>query len=191
MKYIYGEDIKYGYDLIKPNDFEKLQIFTCGNNALDKYIHNELISNNVVNSNDGLPFKVWDNFNNEIIAIFSLASSGIIYSVDNYTHVLPALKIDIFAVDVKYQKLHIDKASKSSNNSNEHYYLNDSILNRVIEFCRNISETKAIAKYIVLYADKNARRFYKRNLFVDFSDFMIAESNMEIMANDPMYIVLD
>lgn len=27
MKYIYGEDIKYGYDLIKPNDFEKLQIF--------------------------------------------------------------------------------------------------------------------------------------------------------------------
>ena len=127
----------------------------------------------------------------EIIGIFSLAASGIIGEIDNYTHVFPALKIDIFAIDIKYQKIHMDELSKCSEDRDDHFYLSDSIMCEVIKFCREISENKATAKYIVLYADSKARRFYERNLFTDFSEFMKKESNMEINKNDPMYMLLE
>ena len=113
-----------------------------------------------------------------------------IRKMDNYTHVLPAIKIDIFATDINYQKMHIDSASKESVNPDEHFYLSDSIMCDVIRHCRDISENKATAKYIVLYADKKARRFYERNMFSDFSKFMEKENNMEINKNDPMYMLI-
>ena len=30
MKYLYGEEIEYKYDLVKPEDSDKLQAFSCG-----------------------------------------------------------------------------------------------------------------------------------------------------------------
>ena len=40
-------------------DFES-SVFFYGNNQLDRYIHKEMISGGVVDTNDGLPFKVTD-----------------------------------------------------------------------------------------------------------------------------------
>ena len=191
MNYLYGEEIEYEYKLLKPEDYDKLQDFSCNNKKLDFYIQKELIRNGEVDTEDGLPFKVWNKETGEIIGIFSLAASGIIGEIDNYTHVFPALKIDIFAIDIKYQKIHMDELSKCSEDRDDHFYLSDSIMCEVIKFCREISENKATAKYIVLYADSKARRFYERNLFTDFSEFMKKESNMEINKNDPMYMLLE
>lgn len=190
MRYLYGEEVEYEYNLIQPEDVTKLQAFSCDNKRLDYYIHNELIQGNIVDTEDGLPFKVIDLKTDDIITVFSLATSGIIWKMDNYTHVLPAIKIDIFATDINYQKMHIDSASKESVNPDEHFYLSDSIMCDVIRHCRDISENKATAKYIVLYADKKARRFYERNMFSDFSEFMEKENNMEINKNDPMYMLI-
>ena len=153
MRYLYGEEVEYEYNLIQPEDVTKLQAFSCDNKRLDYYIHNELIQENVVDTEDGLPFKVIDLKTDDIITVFSLAASGIIWKMDNYTHVLPAMC-------------------------------------DVIRHCRDISENKATAKYIVLYADKKARRFYERNMFSDFSEFMEKENNMEINKNDPMYMLI-
>lgn len=191
MSYLYGDEINYKYDLIKPEDLTKLQAFCCGNKKLDHYIHKELIINREVDVEDGLPFKVYDIETNEILGIFSLASSGIIYKISNYTHVLPAIKIDVFAIDEKYQKLHMDLNSQLESDPNNHFYFSDIVMCDVIKHCRNISENMALAKYIVLYADKKAKRFYERNLFNNFSEFMKRENNMEICKNDPMYLVLD
>ena len=102
MKYLFGDEVKYEYDLVKPEDDDKLQAFSCGNEQLDYYIQKEMIINGIVDADDGLPFKVWDIKTGDIIAVFSLASSGIVWRVDNYTHVLPAIKIDILAVDIRY-----------------------------------------------------------------------------------------
>lgn len=191
MSHVYGEDIKYEYALLKPEDYEALQAFSCGNVQLDKYIHEELILHGEVDIEDGLPFKVWDLDSGKIISIFSLAASGIIHKVDNYTKVLPAIKIDIFALDTAYQKMHMDKYSESAEDRDEHFYLSDSIMCEVIKHCRGVSEKYAVAKYIVLYADKKAKRFYERNLFSDFSEFMEKENNMEICKNYPMYMRID
>lgn len=45
-------------------------------------------------------------------------------------------------------------------------------------------------KYIILYADVKALRFYERNLFMNFSKYMEKENNMEINKNYPMYLEL-
>lgn len=191
MNYRYGEEISYNYQLIKPEDKTALQAFSCGNEQLDYFIHNELILDEQVDTNDGLPFKVVNTENGEIIGVVSLATSGIIFQVDNYTNVLPAIKIDIFAMDKKYQKMHYDYESEHSSNANDHYYFSDDIMGTFIRHCRDISNEKAIAHYIVLYADKKVKRFYIRNMFSDFSSYMVKEQNMQINANDPMYMKLD
>ena len=103
--YLYGETIKYEYSLIEVNDCKKLKDFFCGNAKLDYFIHNELIINHEIYTDDGLPYKVFNLENGEIISIFSLATSGIVCNVDTYVKIIPAIKIDIFATDIKYQKI--------------------------------------------------------------------------------------
>ena len=93
--------------MLEVEDFEDLQPFTCGNQKLDNHIHG-LIQNNQICDDDGLYFVFKDSETKKIVAISSLAASGIIFEQTNYTHVLPAIKIDILAVDVKYQKMHYD-----------------------------------------------------------------------------------
>ncbi len=191
MNYQYGEEISYDYELIKPEDAKRLQAFSCGNNKLDLYIHNELIKGGEVDIEEGLPFKVVDLDTSKIIGIVSLAASGIIYKVGSYTHVLPAIKIDIFAIDVKFQKMPYDAVSNLSEDPDDHYYFSDDVMGTFIRHCRDIASEKAMAHYIVLYADKKAKRFYVRNLFNDFVEFMQKEKNMEIEKNDPMYMRMD
>lgn len=199
MSYAYGEQVEYEHSLIKLEDFDKLQAFSCGNKNLDRFFHKELIhevniyeiKEKIIETDDGLPYKVIDKKTGDIIAIYSLAASGIYFEQTNYIQTIPALKIDVFAVDERYQKMHMDRKSQEEKNPNEHCYLSDSIMCDVISRCVKISQEYATIRYIILYADKKARRFYERNLFSDFSEFMKKEKRAEIAKNDPMYMELD
>ena len=188
--YKYGEEISYSFELVGVGDYDSLQLFECTNERLDRHIREDIIQNNVVMNEDGLYFKFVDTYRDKIISIVSLASSGIIYKVDNYTHVLPAIKIDVLAVDKEYQKLHYDEASMNSTEPDEHYYFSDEIIGVVISHCRKIAEEYALADYVILYADKKAYRYYERNGFLDYSEFMIRENNQEVSKNIPMYLEL-
>ena len=189
--YNYGQEIIYDFSLLQVEDFCNLQPFECLNEVLDNHIRYHVIKDNIINNEDGLYFKFTDISNNNIIAITSLASSGIIFNVGKYSHVLPAIKIDVLAVDKKYQKLHFDKESKYSFDCNQHYYFSDEILGTIINHCRYISKNYILANYIVLYADKLAYRYYIRNRFLDYSEYMIQEENQEISKNIPMYFDLN
>ena len=67
MKYMFGEQVKYKYELIKPEDNIKLQAFSCGNKQLDYYIQKEMIVGGIIDTDDGLSFKVWDINTGDII----------------------------------------------------------------------------------------------------------------------------
>ena len=112
------------------------------------------------------------------------------FHMDGYVKILPAIKIDVFAVDVKYQKLHLNEESRASDEPSEHFYFADKIMCDVVLKCRSINDNEITARYILLYADKKALRFYQRNSFGDFSDYMEREHNMETDANIPMYMEL-
>lgn len=188
--YKYGEEISYSFDLLKVEDYDSLQPFECTNERLDKHIKHDVIKDNSIVDEDGLYFKFVDTNRNKIIAIVSLASSGIMYKVGNYTHVLPAIKIDVLAVDKEYQKLHYNEESKNDLEPNNHYYFSDDIIGTIISHCREISEKYALADYVILYADKKAYRYYERNGFLDYSEYMIRENNQEVKKNIPMYLEL-
>lgn len=191
MNYLFGNEIEYECYPIEKQDKHLLQSFTCGNQQIDYYLHKELISNEYVDVEEGLPFKVIDLSSGEMIAFFSLSSSGIINQLDNYINIFSAIKINLFAVKSDYQKLHIDANSKYATNKAEHFYFSDNILCDVIRYCRLLSELFLGVKYLVLYADKQAYHFYKRNMFDDFLPFMQKENNMKINKNIPMYMFLE
>lgn len=199
MSYAYGEQVEYEHSLVKLEDYKKLQAFSCGNKNLDHFFHKELIyeakiydiKEKNVYTDDGLPYKVVDKKTGDIIAIYSLAASGIFFEQTNYMQTIPAIKIDVFAVDEKYQKMHMNLESQEKKDPDEHRYLSDSIMCDVIDHCVTISQEYATIRYIILYADKKAKRFYERNLFNPFSEFMKKEKRMEIAKNDPMYMELD
>lgn len=184
----YGEEVSFEFGLLRVEDYENLQPFTCGNIKLDNHIHNDIIKNNEIVDEDGLYFVFREKVTKEIIGLVSLATSGIVFEQTNYMHVLPAVKIDVLAVDSKYQKMHYDRESELSDNPDEHYYFSDEIMGEVVRHCRNISETKALAQFIVLYADVKAYRYYERNSFSDFNEFMVKENNQEINENIPMFM---
>jgi len=78
MNYLFGEEIEYSFELLKPEDITILQAFSCGNTQMDYTIHNELIKNGRINSDDGIPFKVWNKETQELYAIASLATANYI-----------------------------------------------------------------------------------------------------------------
>lgn len=187
----YGETITYSFELLKATDYNKLQAFKCGNKQLDHHIKSTLIKQNEIVDEDALYFKFTNTATGEIIAIAALATSGILFKVPPYSNMLPALKIDVFAVDEGYQKLHYNIDSEQTCISDEHYYFSDDLLCRLIGHCNKIAEQYALANYVIVYADQNAVRYYERNKFCIFNKYMEQDHNMEIIQNIPMYLNLN
>lgn len=186
---MYGEEISYKISVVKPEDKNLFSGFSCSNEKLDKYIKEEIFEGKSIENPDGLHFKVTSNEKNgeRAIGFFSLAASGIIHRIENYSHILPAVKIDVFAIDVNYQKIHYDKDSENSENPDDHYYFSDDIMCQVIKHCRTINEQYVLVDFIILYADEKAVRFYKRNMFEDYVPYMEPEKNQEVKNLRPMY----
>ena len=67
----------------------------------------------------------------------------------NFLHV--AIKVDVLAVDEKYQKMHFDKFSEETENPDDHYFFSDDIMGTIIRHCRNVSEKDVLAGYTVLF----------------------------------------
>lgn len=187
----YGEEISFNFELLQVEDYADLQPFVCGNEKLDAHIHKEIIQNDEIVDEDGLYFVFREQQSSKIIAVVSLATSGIVFEQTNYMHILPAIKIDVLAVDVNYQKMHYDKDSEEAALPDDHYYFSDEIMGEVVRHCRAIAESKALADYIVLYADIKALRYYERNGFRNFEPFMVEENNQEINENIAMYMRLN
>jgi hypothetical protein len=190
LEYKYGEEIDYELVLLTSKDKDKLKSFDCGNVKLNHFINEEIVPYDEVINEDGLIYKAEDRETGDIIGIVSLAASGIILSQTNYLKILPAVKIDVFAVDLKYQKMHYNQESEQDADRDNHFYLSDDIMAHVIKRCFEISENYLLVDYILLYADKKAYRFYERNCFLNFENYMEKENNMEINKNIPMYMKL-
>ena len=60
---MYGKDVKFKIGLLKFEDKETIQSFSCDNDVLDRYIKNEIFDEASLNTSDGLHFKVYINDN--------------------------------------------------------------------------------------------------------------------------------
>ncbi len=176
--YQFGEEINYSIELLSPDNMKLLGDFSCGNESIDHYLHKRALEDT---KNVCYLCRICDT--NKIIGFASLACSGIYYKVDQYLETIPAIQISYFAVDAQIQKLPYDKMDL-------HYYFSDVFLCGILEKCREISDKYAGAEYIVLYAVPDAKHFYQRNLFQDYTEFMQRDHTRYLEGCIPMFMEL-
>ena len=103
---------------------------------------------------------------------------------------MSAVRIDVFAIDIRFQKLHWNEESENSTEHDEHLYFSDMIMAEVLKRCREVDSTQMLIEFIILYADKSKLRFYERNQFKSFENYMVPDKNMEVNNSLPMYMAL-
>lgn len=160
----YGDEINYTVAVMSPDDDELLGDFDCGNEIMNDYFNSKC-----KNDTDCVTYIFKQDDTNKIIGFASLCCSSIKYEYQKVSQSLPSIEIKYFAILAELQKLVYDTKDK-------HFYFSDMMLVEVIKICRNISDNIIGAQYILLYSVPNALKFYKRNGFENYSEYMIKDN---------------
>ena len=155
--------------------------FTCGNPSIDKYFHDD-----VMTDAKNVCYVFRNQKNGDIIGLAALCCSGINLDDHDLVELIPAVKIDYFAVSEKYQDIDVS----NSNNPDDKYYISDAFLCLLIQEIRRIAEAYIGATHIILYSVPDAIHFYERNLFGDFERYMKPEQYHYLDGCKPMYMAL-
>ncbi len=174
----FGHDINFKMRVLSPNDKELLGDFDCGNEVINDFAINKLAQ-----QSDYVTYVFEDTDINQVIAFASLACSSIKYECQNIVQSLPAIEIKYFAIKKQLQKFKYDE-------DDDHFYFSDMILSKIILKCREISEQIVGANYIILYSVPNAVKFYTRNFFEDYSEYMLKDNISFLDGCKPMYMPL-
>ncbi len=174
----FGYDINFEMRVLSPNDKELLGDFDCGNEVI-----NDFAINKINQQSDYVTYVFEDTDVNKIIAFASLACSSIKYECQNVVQSLPAIEIKYFAIKKQLQKFKYGE-------DDDHFYFSDMILSKIILKCREISEKIVGANYIILYSVPDAVKFYTRNFFKDYSEYMLKDNISFLDGCKPMYMPL-
>ena len=155
--------------------------FTSGSPEIDKYFREDAASDS-----RNVCYAYRNQENGDVIGLAALCCSGINLDDEKLVALIPAIKIDYFAVSEKYQDIEIS----GSDNPEDHYFVSDAFLSILISEIREITESYLGATHIVLYSVPDAVHFYKRNLFCDFEEFMKPEQYRYLDGCRPMYMPL-
>lgn len=178
-----GRDINFKLVEYSSKYYDTVKKFKCGNSVIDDYIVNKAkddigtVTYLVINAD--IP---------EVIGFISLSCSGIKHnfcadSGYSVSETKAAIEIKYFAIASKFHKLLYD-------DSDEHFYFSDMVFCEALKKCRYISENIIGAEYIMLYSVDTAKRFYKRNLFETFTEYMSRDNINFLEGCTPMYICL-
>ena len=151
--------------------------FSCGNEVIDKYFREKTESDSAV-------CYVYRNAENQdIVCAAAICCSGINMGNDRSQQLMPAVKIDYFAISEKYQDVPFP-----GTDIEEHFYISDAFLCELVKEIGKIAESYVGAEYIVLYSVPDAVHFYQRNHFLEFEKFMTPEHRTFLDGCTPMYM---
>lgn len=176
--YQFGCEIAYSVEYLSPDNAKLLGDFSCGNKSIDDYLQKTALidTHNVC-------YLCRDTKTNKLLGFASLACSGIYYKVQDVIETIPAIKISYFAVEQEIQKLLYDA-------DDLHYYFSDMFFFDIVNKCREISDQHLGAAYIILYAVPDAKHFYERNLFQNYTEYMQKDHTRYLHGCIPMYMEL-
>ena len=80
--------------------------FTCGNPSIDKYFHDD-----VMTDAKNVCYVFRNQKNGDIIGLAALCCSGINLDDHDLVELIPAVKIDYFAVSEKYQDIDVSNSN--------------------------------------------------------------------------------
>lgn len=155
--------------------------FTSGSPEIDKYFRE-----NALSDPRNVCYAYRNQENGDIIGLAALCCSGINLDDRKLVELIPAIKIDYFAVSEKYQDIEVS----GSGNPEDRYYVSDAFLSLLINEIREITESYIGATHIVLYSVPDAVHFYRRNLFGGFEEYMKPEQHRYLDGCTPMYMPL-
>lgn len=176
--YQFGREIDYSIEKLSPDNVKLLGDFTCGNKSIDGYLHKKCPEDM-----DSVCYLCVDNRIDRAIGFATISCSGIHFSVDNISQTLSAIQISYFAIDEKFHKLAFDE-------DDDHFYFSDKFFCDILVRCRDITENHIGARYIVLYSVPDAKHFYERNRFEDYTKFMVPDNNRYLDGCIPMFMEL-
>lgn len=175
---MYGKEINYTVEKLSPDDVELLGDFCCGEAAIDRFLSSE-----ASDAIDAVTYVCKNIDTQKIIGFATLSCSGIHYSYQNTRKTLPAIEIRYFAIAQEVQDLVFDETEP-------HFYFSDSFFLYMVKKCREITEEYIGARYILLYSVPNAKHFYERNFFKDYTEYMLADNISFLEGCIPMYMDL-
>ena len=176
--YSYGNEVKYKITDLSSVDEKLIEDFSCGNDEIDKVIKNR-------NSIEGTVKLVVDEEKECLIAFISYQASGIRLCYCNDAITKPALQINYFAMDSRYQHLPYGNSEED-----DKYNLSDDIFCRFLNIFGNISDEHLYFEYIILYSVPNAKNFYKRNSFEAFNIYMSPDRYNYLDGCSPMFMLI-
>lgn len=154
--------------------------FSCGNEEIDKYFREKAAvdAQNVC-------YLYRNKVNGDVIGAAALCCSGVNVGNNVLVQLIPAIKIDYFAISVAYQDVRFPGSEPS-----DHFYISDAFLCELIKEIEYISEQYVGAKFIILYSVPDATHFYDRNKFGEFATYMKPEQYMYLEGCKPMFMAL-
>lgn len=176
--YQFGREINYSIERLSPDNIKLLGDFSCENESIDDYLHKKALTDT-----ENVCYLCRDLNMNKIIGFASLACSGIYHRVDNFIQTIPAIQISYFAIDQQIHKLLYDEEDM-------HFYFSDMFFCNILEKCNEISEIYVGAAFVVLYAVPDAKHFYERNRFQDYTEYMQRDHTRYLDGCTPMFIEL-
>ena len=165
IKHDYGCEYDISIKKLSEIPSEIVREFNCGSKSLDDFIHGELpnIRNSVV-------YAFFDNENKLIVGFGAICCNAIQISVNDegnsYTTSVPAIEVDYFAIDERYQGLMFDRQSR------EHETLSLNLFEFIVNYSIMVAKKYVGASAVTLYSVPRAEHFYARSGFRRFDDFM-------------------
>jgi hypothetical protein len=179
---MYGQDINYEVVLYKQCYNELFKDFNCGNEELNKHLSK---AEQFCDEGFGVTRLIIDIDKGKLIGYYVLSATSLLYDTKDITKVkgLPAIEINIFAMDLEYQKL------PTSENFNDGVF-SDDMFSITINDIYDISYKYIGAKFITLHSVPKAIKFYKRNGFKELEPIMVSMYDRYLDGCVPMYFKL-
>lgn len=172
-----GSKIRIRAAVIDEEHVWMLDEFSCGNEVIDVFLREQALYSRRETTHIFI-----DEEENRIAAFASLSCSALpVMSHDIYNDFIPSVELTYFAVDTRYQKLHMTEDPEDG-------YFSDSILNLAIDIVYDMAEQDCGAVYITLHATPDGYRLYQRNAFRDLAeDFILQRQSIYLEGCRPMY----
>ncbi len=156
--------------------------YCCNQDELNKYLK----ENAIKESELGIGItKIGISDEGEILFYYTLCCSSIVESSSGIRIIYrPAVEIKFFSVNKRYHKIVYDQDEEGT------MYYSDLFLADVINDINTFTSNTCAAEFVVLYSVPEAVKFFSRNLFDAFEEFMEKSDNTYLMGCTPMFMTL-
>lgn len=176
-----GEEIGIQFELLTADNAFIVSDFSCGAEGVDL---SDYLCNEALNDNECVTY-IFHTDDNRPVAFISLSCTALVHSlgdpIKGVTKYAPAVLIDKFAVDERYQ---------GRNHGDSGFTISQIIFAKAINLIMAIVSSVIGAKYIILFSTERAHHFYQKCCFKDFREYMDKPNNPNISDCIPMYYKL-